>query len=263
MLQKTLRRPRHILRDSRERKVTPELGMGFIVVSSFIDPSAILPPNSELWKSSKVDIRKSSWNKPQQPEPPQQSRPSTSSSNASSTRSSHPSTTTATSYPLSSGPSRQAASPIKIPTQVPRPNPVRAPSSSTFIHPESIRQEYAVDIVPKMSAEDADKAIQTFFESAMTPEKENGKEDGDENAGVVEGLKCTLMKHQIEGLEFLLDHECLDENVKGKGKYGGLLGDDVLSLHLILKSPLSSPYYPTTFPSPSPVGSPSHPFPSS
>lgn len=113
-----------------------------------------------------------------------------------------------------------------------------------------------MDIVPKMSAEDADKAIQTFFESAMTPEKENGEEDGDgdENYGVVEGLKCTLMKHQIEGLEFLLDHECLDENVKGKGKYGGLLGDDVLSLDLILKSP---PFL-TLAP-----GSPPHAFPSS
>jgi len=44
---------------------------------------------------------------------------------------------------------------------------------------------------------------------------------------------CTsLMKHQIAGLEFLLDHECLDENIKakGKGKYGGLLADDVRTL---------------------------------
>lgn len=89
-----------------------------------------------------------------------------------------------------------------------------------------------MDYAPRMTAEDADKAIQTFFQSAMTPEKEETKKDEeeDENAGVVEGLKCTLMKHQIEGLEFLLDHECLDENVKGKGKYGGLLGDDVRSL---------------------------------
>jgi len=122
-----------------------------------------------------------------------------------------------------------------MPTQVPRPQPYRAPSSSAFIHPESIRQEIPMDYAPRMKAEDADKAIQTFFESAMTPEKEDRKEDEDENenAGAVEGLKCTLMKHQIEGLEFLLDHECLDENVKGKGKYGGLLGDDVHSLHLL------------------------------
>ena len=92
-----------------------------------------------------------------------------------------------------------------------------------------------MDSAPRMKPEDADKAIQTFFESAMTPEKEDKKEDQDEdeNAGVVEGLKCILMKHQIEGLEFLLDHECLDENVKGKGKYGGLLGDDVHPLHLL------------------------------
>jgi SNF2 family DNA or RNA helicase len=86
-----------------------------------------------------------------------------------------------------------------------------------------------MEYAPRMSAEEADKAMATFFESAMTPEKEV-KEPEDENAGVVEGLKCTLMKHQIEGLEFLLDHECLDDNVKGKGKYGGLLGDDVLPL---------------------------------
>ena len=127
-----------------------------------------------------------------------------------------------------------------MPTQVPRPNPFRAPSSS-FIHPESIRAKYEVDNAPRMSAEgareEADKAIVAFFESAITPEKddedgENEKEQ-DESAGVVEGLHCTLMKHQIEGLEFLLDHECLDENVKakGKGKYGGLLADDVRTLH--------------------------------
>ena len=91
-----------------------------------------------------------------------------------------------------------------------------------------------MEYTARMSTEEADKAITTFFESAMTPEKE--EKDENENAGVVEGLKCTLMKHQIEGLEFLLDHECLDEDVKGKGKgkYGGLLGDDVLTLSLSL-----------------------------
>src|SRR5271170_3518530 len=35
---------------------------GLMVASHFIDPAALLPPNSSLWKSSKVDVRKPSYN---------------------------------------------------------------------------------------------------------------------------------------------------------------------------------------------------------
>ena len=62
----------------------------------------------------------------------------------------------------------------------------------------------------------------------MEPEDDE-KEDIDDSAGTIEGLNVTLMKHQIEGLQFLHDHESDDDKVKakGKGKHGGILADDV------------------------------------
>jgi hypothetical protein len=91
-----------------------------------------------------------------------------------------------------------------------------------------------------MSQTEAEEALKSFFEGALVPENE---EDGtnkdteevgekDDGAGKVDGLHVTLMKHQIEGLKFLQDHECQEVDVKqqkgkGKGKYGGILADDV------------------------------------
>lgn len=85
-----------------------------------------------------------------------------------------------------------------------------------------------------MTAEKEQEALKNFFEAALEPEKDeedSTKEKDDENddeAGKVDGLYVTLMKHQISGLEFLCNHETtLDK--KGKGKYGGILADDVPS----------------------------------
>jgi len=86
-----------------------------------------------------------------------------------------------------------------------------------------------------MSSKEAEHALKNFFESALEPEKDDDpspeESEDDEDAGKVDGLYVKLMKHQIEGLEFLRDHECEDDKVKGKGKgiYGGILADDVLS----------------------------------
>jgi SNF2 family DNA or RNA helicase len=84
-----------------------------------------------------------------------------------------------------------------------------------------------------LSNKDAEEALKDFFESALEPEKDDEtseKVEIDENAGIVEGLHVKLMKHQIEGLEFLLDHESADDKQKGKGKHGGILADDVLAI---------------------------------
>jgi hypothetical protein len=81
-----------------------------------------------------------------------------------------------------------------------------------------------------MSQNQAEEALKNFFESALTPDKDDDereqKQQG-ENAGVIKGLKVTLMKHQIEGLEFLHEQESDDKTKKGKRKYGGILADDV------------------------------------
>lgn len=76
----------------------------------------------------------------------------------------------------------------------------------------------------------AEEALKEFFESALEPEKEEQSKtgDGNDDGGTVQGLHVTLMKHQIEGLKFLQDHECMsDKPGKGKGKYGGILADEV------------------------------------
>jgi SNF2 family DNA or RNA helicase len=88
-----------------------------------------------------------------------------------------------------------------------------------------------------MSAKQEEEALKNFFESALEPEKDDDTPEEEDKSGAVEGLKVTLMKHQIEGLEFLLDHEFLEEiksKEKGKGKYGGILADDVPPFHPIL-----------------------------
>jgi hypothetical protein len=86
-----------------------------------------------------------------------------------------------------------------------------------------------------MSPKQEEAALKEFFASALTPDQDEEKDDTldkadttDDNAGIVQGLKVKLMKHQIEGLEFLQDHEfATDTKDKGKGKYGGILADDV------------------------------------
>lgn len=173
-----------------------------MIASHFIDPGTLLPANSPLWKSSKVDVRKPSG------------------------KSSFTAINRAPSKELSGvpsfGPSRATATPISMPSNPPRPFPFK---TSSFINPESI----AADIPsgPLMSTEEAEEALKQLFESPLIPEDEE-KETKEED-GKIEGLHVTLMKHQIEGLAFLQDHESNDDKVKGKGKYGGILADDVPS----------------------------------
>jgi SNF2 family DNA or RNA helicase len=189
--------------------------------SVFIDPTTLLPANSTLWKQSRVDIRK--------PSPPTQHyNGAFSVINSSSAREGN--------FRIVSGvPSRATATPLSMPSDPPR-------TVSGFIHPDTLLQRRTIDLThipdpePVLSQTQAEEALKSFFESALTPEDEDGetKEDDevDDGEGKVDGLRVTLMKHQIDGLKFLQDHECQDEEVKktkgkGKGKYGGILADDV------------------------------------
>jgi SNF2 family DNA or RNA helicase len=128
---------------------------------------------------------------------------------------------------VSAVPSRATATPIAIPSAPSRPLPFT--SSSSFIHPDAIQ----ATISEVMSSRQAEEALKNFFESALTPDEEEGQKEETENNndGIIEGLKVTLMKHQIEGLAFLQEHESEGDRLKGKGKakYGGILGDDVHS----------------------------------
>ena len=194
----------------------------------FIDPTTILPASSTLWKQSRVDIRK--------PSPPATDRSRVVSQanpvNRPAAQWGGPPRT------VSAVPSRAAASPITMPSNPPRTLP------PSFIHPDSLLQRKAIDLTrrpdtePLMSQAQAEEALKSFFESALVPEDEDrhtnpdGEEEETEGEGQVDGLHVTLMKHQIEGLKFLQDHECREEDIKkttgkGRGQYGGILADDV------------------------------------
>jgi hypothetical protein len=184
-----------------------------------MDPTAILPPHSSLWKSSKVDIRKPSA----MARPPYRDGPPSSHAN--------PFSSLGSTRPPVNIPSRENATSITVPTNPPRSIPFAA---TNFVHPDTIgfTQSSSQGYEQPMSSKEAEEALKNFFESALEPEKDEegtATDVDDEEASKVEGLHVKLMKHQVEGLEFLRDHECEDDKVKAKGKgiYGGILADDV------------------------------------
>ena len=202
---------------------------GLMVASHFIDPAALLPPNSSLWKSSKVDVRKPSYNLDSahgdrtpgshiiyRPPPPPPA------SNASN----FPRSTSSSNGVLLASMSRANSTAFDMPSNRPRPPPYVPPSS--FVHPDTLLAS-TYQHSPAMIADKEQEALKNFFEAALEPEKDEDstkETEDDESAGKVDGLYVTLMKHQISGLEFLCAHETtLDK--KGHGKYGGILADDV------------------------------------
>jgi SNF2 family DNA or RNA helicase len=204
------------------------LKRGLTVALHIIDPAALLPPNSTLWKSSKVNIRKPSYNLDSRHGFSFETKPSS----QISYRPSPPSSTSNVVLPTSSNGvllasmTRGNSTPFDIPSNRPRPPPY-IPSSS-FIHPDTLLNPN-YQAAPVMTAEKEQEALKNFFEAALEPEKDEDstkETEDDDNAGKVDGLYVTLMKHQISGLEFLCAHEStLDK--KGNGRYGGILADDV------------------------------------
>ena len=185
-----------------------------------MDPTALITPNSALWKMTKTDIRKQSVTmnniKTDQPR-------SFDYKSIDLTRDSY------NPYALD----RAKATPIPVPMNPPRTIPsssVHRSTSSRYARPEIAHPDTAYPS-QFMSTAQADEALKNLFESALIPEKEGEQEateEEDETAASVEGLKVTLMKHQIEGLKFLQDHESGQEKDKRKkSKFGGILADDV------------------------------------
>ena len=194
------------------------------VGSMFMDAGALLPANSPLWKQSRVDIGKTSEATIYRQ------------GGTSIVAPSIPSTENGEKFrSVSAAPSRATATPLPMPSNPPR------TYSSHFIHPDTLLQRQTIDLTrfpnpgPYMSQRKDEEVLKSFFESALTPEDEDEEaktDDAVQGEGKVDGLRVPLMKHQIEGLKFLQDHECQEEQVKktkgkGKGKYGGILADDV------------------------------------
>lgn len=73
-------------------------------------------------------------------------------------------------------------------------------------------------------------------------EEDEEEEDDDEEDGVVEGLKVTLLPHQIEGVRWMCDKETGRKTSKGIFPKGGILADDmglgktVQAIALLLKN---------------------------
>ncbi|QQK42642.1 SNF2 family helicase/ATPase, putative [Penicillium digitatum] len=79
-------------------------------------------------------------------------------------------------------------------------------------------------------------------EEVAEEEEEEEEESDDEDAGVVEGLKVTLLPHQIEGVNWMCDKETGRKTSKGIFPKGGILADDmglgktVQAIALLLKN---------------------------
>ncbi|CDM35314.1 hypothetical protein DTO013E5_6742 [Penicillium roqueforti] len=93
------------------------------------------------------------------------------------------------------------------------------------------------DSSTKLDEEDNEAA------EAEEEEDEDEEEDSDdEDAGVVEGLKVTLLPHQIEGVRWMCDKETGRKTSKGIFPKGGILADDmglgktVQAIALLLKN---------------------------
>ncbi|KAK9853665.1 hypothetical protein MYU51_005015 [Penicillium brevicompactum] len=77
-------------------------------------------------------------------------------------------------------------------------------------------------------------------------EEEEEEDEEEEDDGVVEGLKVTLLPHQIEGVRWMCDKETGRKNSKGIFPKGGILADDmglgktVQTIALLLRNPKSA-----------------------
>ena len=75
------------------------------------------------------------------------------------------------------------------------------------------------------------------------PEVEDEEDDDAEDDGYVEGLKVSLLPHQVDGVSWMIEKETGAHNKRGKLPKGGILADDmglgktVQSMALILSNP--------------------------
>lgn len=58
-------------------------------------------------------------------------------------------------------------------------------------------------------------------------DEDDEEEDDDDNEGTVEGLKVTLLPHQVEGVQWMCDKETGQRTTKGIFPKGGILADDM------------------------------------
>ena len=106
------------------------------------------------------------------------------------------------------------------------------------------KPENLQDSAAKDEEDDIQAAEQS--EEEVEAEEEEEEEEDDEDDGVVEGLKVTLLPHQIDGVRWMCDKETGRKTTKGIFPKGGILADDmglgktVQAISLLLRNPKSA-----------------------
>ncbi|KAI0888160.1 SNF2 family N-terminal domain-containing protein [Annulohypoxylon maeteangense] len=123
-------------------------------------------------------------------------------------------------------------------------NPISVPDGPVSIYSQP--GIYSTYVDPKKAASD----IKALLEGSIEDEQENEvKEEDEEDKSRVEGLSVPLLRHQIEGVEWMKGRE-LGPVKKGKVPKGGLLADDMglgktlQSIALILSNQKPQDKYP-------------------
>ncbi|EPS33778.1 hypothetical protein PDE_08740 [Penicillium oxalicum 114-2] len=80
---------------------------------------------------------------------------------------------------------------------------------------------------PEESESATDEQADLEDDREDTEEEEEEEEEEGEDDGVVEGLKVTLLPHQIEGVKWMCDKETGKRTTKGIFPKGGILADDM------------------------------------
>ncbi|KAH6633407.1 SNF2 family N-terminal domain-containing protein [Boeremia exigua] len=101
----------------------------------------------------------------------------------------------------------------------------------------------------KQEAKDATKSLADRLkglgveDKEPEPEPEEPEAEDDEDDGFVDGLKVSLLPHQVDGVSWMIEKETGAHNKRGKLPKGGILADDmglgktVQSMALILSNP--------------------------
>lgn len=102
------------------------------------------------------------------------------------------------------------------------------------------------DAESKLENSDGEEQKAEEDEEEEEEEEEDEEEEEEEDDGVVEGLKVTLLPHQVEGVRWMCDKETGRKSSKGIFPKGGILADDmglgktVQTIALLLKNPKSA-----------------------
>lgn len=95
------------------------------------------------------------------------------------------------------------------------------------IESHSLKSSNKVSGNEQDEVDDAQQDDDADAEEEDDEKEEEDDDEGDEDLGVVEGLKVTLLPHQIDGVKWMCDKENARRTTKGILPKGGILADDM------------------------------------